>query len=235
MSTDLASADELRALAAQAAIDLENAPAEEVLRWAADRFGEGLVIAASMQDTVLVHLAARVVPGVQVLFLDTGYHFRETLETRDRVAREYDVRLLNISPRLSVAEQDAEYGPKLHDRDPDLCCALRKTHPLDEALDGRAAWATGLRRAEAASRANTPVVSFDDRRDVVKLAPLARWTDQDVDRYVAEHDVIMNPLLTQGYPSIGCAPCTRKVLAGEDARAGRWSGTGKTECGIHVA
>lgn len=235
MSTDLTSADELRALAAQAAIDLENAPAEEVLRWAADRFGEGLVIAASMQDTVLVHLAARVVPGVQVLFLDTGYHFRETLETRDRVAREYDVRLLNITPRHSVAEQDAEYGPKLHDRDPDLCCALRKTHPLDEALDGRAAWATGLRRAEAASRANTPVVSFDDRRDVVKLAPLARWTDQDVDRYVAEHDVIMNPLLTQGYPSIGCAPCTRKVLAGEDARAGRWSGTGKTECGIHVA
>lgn len=225
----------LKDVAEQAAHDLADAPAQEILAWAGDRFGDGLVIAASMQDTVLVHLASTVIPGIQVVFLDTGYHFGETLETRDRVAAEYDVRLLNLTARQSVAEQDAEYGPKLHDRDPDLCCALRKTHPLDEALDGRSAWATGLRRAESATRANAPVVSYDERRELVKLAPLAAWTDPQVDAYVAEHDVIMNPLLSQGYPSIGCAPCTRKVLAGEDARAGRWSGTGKVECGIHQA
>ena len=228
-------AEDLQRIAEQAAVELADAPAQEILRWAGDTFGDGLVVAASMQDTVLVHLASQVVPGVQVVFLDTGYHFPETLATRDRVAREYPVRLLDITPRQTVAEQDAQYGPKLHDRDPDLCCALRKTHPLDEALDGRAAWATGLRRAESASRANTPVVSFDDRRDLIKLAPLAAWTDDEVDAYVREHDVIMNPLLSQGYPSIGCAPCTRRVLAGEDARAGRWAGTGKTECGIHTA
>ncbi len=228
-------AEDLRRIADQAAAELADAPAREILRWAGDAFGDDLVIAASMQDTVLVHLASQVVAGVQVIFLDTGYHFPQTLATRDRVAAEYPVRLLDITPRQSVAEQDEQYGPKLHDRDPDLCCALRKTHPLDEALDGRAAWATGLRRAESASRANTPVVSFDERRELIKLAPLAAWSDADVESYVAEHDVIMNPLLSQGYPSIGCAPCTRRVLDGEDARAGRWSGTGKTECGIHTA
>lgn len=228
-------AEDLRRIADQTAAELADAPAREILRWAGETFGDDLVIAASMQDTVLVHLASQVVPGVQVIFLDTGYHFPQTLATRDRVAAKYPVRLLDITPRQSVAEQDEQYGPKLHDRDPDLCCALRKTHPLDEALDGRAAWATGLRRAESASRANTPVVSFDERRELIKLAPLAAWSDADVESYVAEHDVIMNPLLSQGYPSIGCAPCTRRVLDGEDARAGRWSGTGKTECGIHTA
>ena len=226
---------DLSALAETASRELADAPAQEILRWAGERYGDDLVVAASMQDTVLVHLASKAVPGIQVVFLDTGYHFAETIATRDRVAREYDVRLIDAKPRQTVAEQDAEYGPRLHDSDPDLCCALRKTHPLDEALDGKAAWATGLRRAESPSRAGTPVVSYDDRRELLKLAPLAAWTDADVERYVAEHDVIMNPLLSQGFPSIGCAPCTRKVLAGEDARAGRWSGTGKTECGIHTS
>ncbi len=225
---------DLKVVAEEAARDLADASAHDILAWAGEQFGDGLVVAASMQDTVLVHLASVAVPGVQVIFLDTGYHFPQTLQTRDRVAAEYDVRLLNITPRQTVAQQDADYGAKLHDRDPDLCCALRKTHPLDEALDGRSAWATGLRRVESASRADTPVVSYDDRREILKLAPLATWTDEQVAAYVADHDVIMNPLLSQGYPSIGCAPCTRKVLAGEDARAGRWSGTGKTECGIHV-
>ncbi|GAB3579234.1 phosphoadenylyl-sulfate reductase [Calidifontibacter terrae] len=226
---------DLPAIAEAAARELADAPAQEILAWAGDLFGDGLVVAASMQDTVLVHVASIVVPGVQVVFLDTGYHFPQTLQTRDRVAAEYDVRLLNITPRQTVAQQDEAYGAKLHDRDPDLCCALRKTHPLDEALDGRSAWATGLRRSESERRANTPVVSYDERRELLKLAPLATWSDDQVAAYVAEHDVIMNPLLSQGYPSIGCAPCTRRVLAGEDARAGRWSGTAKTECGIHVA
>ncbi|KNX37525.1 phosphoadenylyl-sulfate reductase [Luteipulveratus halotolerans] len=224
---------DLRDLAERGAAELETASAEDVLRWANEHLGR-IAVAASMQDTVLVHLASRVVPGIDVLFLDTGYHFPETLQTRDRVAATYDVTLRNLTARQTVAEQDETYGARLHDRDPDLCCTLRKTHPLDEAIDEYDGWATGLRRAESVTRASTPVVTFDERREKIKLAPLATWTDAQVDAYVAEHDVIMNPLLAQGYPSIGCAPCTRKVLAGEDARAGRWSGNDKTECGIHL-
>ncbi|AKU16474.1 phosphoadenylyl-sulfate reductase [Luteipulveratus mongoliensis] len=226
-------ATDLRGLAQQGAAELEGATAEDVLRWA-DRHLDRVAVAASMQDTVLVHLASRVIPGIDVLFLDTGYHFPETLQTRDQVARTYDVTLRNLTARQTVAEQDETYGAKLHDRDPDLCCSLRKTHPLDEAIDTYDGWATGLRRAESATRANTPVVAFDERREKIKLAPLALWTDEQVEAYIDEHDVIMNPLLSQGFPSIGCAPCTRRVLAGEDARAGRWSGNDKTECGIHL-
>lgn len=226
---------DLRLTAARAARELAGAEAADVLLWAAREFGDDLVVAASMQDTVLVHLASQVVPGVQVIFLDTGYHFSQTLRTRDEVAANYHVRLIDITPSQTVAEQDQQYGARLHERDPDLCCALRKTHPLDQALDGRSAWATGLRRADSTTRVSTPLVSWDERRDLIKLAPLAAWSDDDVERYIEENDVIVNPLLSQGYPSIGCAPCTRKVLAGEGPRAGRWAGTDKTECGIHVA
>ncbi|MDE9367643.1 phosphoadenylyl-sulfate reductase [Luteipulveratus sp. YIM 133132] len=225
-------ATDLRTLAERGAAELEGASAQDVLRWA-DRHLDRFAVAASMQDTVLVHLASQVVPGIDVLFLDTGYHFPQTLQTRDEVARQYDVTVRDLTARQTVAEQDASYGARLHDRDPDLCCTLRKTHPLDEAVDTYDGWATGLRRAESATRALTPVVTFDERRERIKLAPLAAWSDEQVAAYVDEHDVIMNPLLSQGYPSIGCEPCTRRVLAGEDARAGRWSGTGKTECGIH--
>ncbi len=144
-----------------------------------------------------------------------------------------DVNLITLTPRQSVAEQDAEYGPRLHDRDPDLCCALRKVAPLEAGLAGYDAWATGLRRDESPTRAGTPVVGWDARRGKVKLSPIARWTQEDVDAYVTEHGVLTNPLLMDGYASVGCAPCTRRVLAGEDARAGRWAGRGKTECGLH--
>lgn len=226
---------DLEALATQAGKDLEGADATQIVQWAADTFGSRFAVASSMQDTVLLHVAQSVIPDVDVLFLDTGYHFAETIQTRDRVAARYPrVHVRNLTPRLTVAEQDADYGKDLFARDPDLCCALRKTHPLDDALDDYDAWATGLRRVESPTRANTPVVSFDPRRDKVKVAPLAAWTDQQVEAYAAEHDLIANPLLTQGYPSIGCAPCTRRVAAGEDPRAGRWSGTDKTECGIHL-
>jgi len=223
----------LRELAAEGTAQLADAPAAEVLRWAAAR-GLRIAVAASMQDTVLVHLASVVVPDVDVIFLDTGYHFAETLQTRDRVAASYAVRVRTITPRQTVAEQDADYGVALHERDPELCCALRKTQPLDEVLDEYDAWATGLRRAESESRRDTEVVSFDERRDMIKLAPLAAWTDDDVAAYAAEHDLIANPLLAQGYPSIGCAPCTRRVGSGADARSGRWAGIDKTECGIHL-
>ena len=226
--------DELRRIAIRAAGELDGAPAEAVLDWAAAEFGERFAVATSMQDAVLTHLASRSLPGVDVLFLDTGYHFDETLQTRDAVASTYDVTLRTLEPSQSVAQQDATYGANLFERDPDLCCTLRKTHPLDEALDGYEAWATGVRRSEAITRRDTPVVSFDERRERIKVAPIVAWSDADVEAYIAEHAIVTNPLLTQGYPSIGCATCTRRVAPGEDARAGRWAGRDKVECGINT-
>ena len=224
---------DLEQQAHRAGHELEGAPAIEILRWAVQTFGNRLAVASSMQDAVLVHLAARVAPGIDVLFLDTGYHFAETIGTRDAVAASYDINLITLTPRQTVAEQDAEHGPRLHDRNPDLCCGLRKVAPLDRALEAYDAWATGLRRVEAATRAGTPVVSYDPKRGKVKVAPMAAWTDQDVENYIAEHNILTNPLLSLGYPSLGCAPCTRAVTAGEDSRAGRWAGSVKTECGIN--
>ncbi|MEU3830116.1 phosphoadenylyl-sulfate reductase [Streptomyces sp. SID486] len=225
--------EELKALAEQAGRDLEDASAPEILRWAVDTFGSGFCVTSSMEDAVVAHLASRVRKGVDVVFLDTGYHFPETIGTRDAVEAVMDVNVITLTPRQTVAEQDAQYGPKLHDRDPDLCCRLRKVQPLEEGLKDYQAWATGLRRDESPTRAATPVVGWDEKRRKVKVSPIARWTQDDVDAYVAEHGVLTNPLLTDGYASVGCAPCTRRVLEGEDARAGRWAGRAKTECGLH--
>ncbi|MFH8489556.1 phosphoadenylyl-sulfate reductase [Streptomyces longisporoflavus] len=225
--------DELKALAEQAGRDLEDASALDILRWAVDTFGERFCVTSSMEDAVVAHLASRVRPGVDVVFLDTGYHFPETIGTRDAVAAVMDVNVITLTPKQTVAEQDAEFGAKLHDRDPDLCCAMRKVKPLEEGLTSYAAWATGLRRDESPTRADTPVVGWDEKRKKVKVSPIARWTQDDVDAYVDEHGVLTNPLLMDGYGSVGCAPCTRRLLEGEDARAGRWSGNAKTECGIH--
>ncbi|MFF0726304.1 phosphoadenylyl-sulfate reductase [Streptomyces sp. NPDC004134] len=222
------------ALAERAGRELEDAPALEILRWAADTFGKRFCVTSSMQDMVVAHLASRAMPGVDVLFLDTGYHFPETIGTRDAVAAVMDVNVVSLTPRLTVAEQDAEYGPRLYERNPDLCCAMRKMQPLEDGLAAYDAWATGLRRDESPTRANTPVVGWDAKRRKVKVSPIARWTEADVQAYVAEHGVLTNPLLADGYPSIGCAPCTRRVAPGEDARAGRWAGFAKTECGINV-
>lgn len=234
MIATVRSPEDLSAVAARASLDLEGASAEQILTWAAEEFGDGLAVTASMQDTVLAHLAASVRPGVDVLFLETGYHFVETIGTADAVEAVYDVTLRRLLPLQTVAEQDAQYGPELFSRNPDLCCAMRKVAPLNAAMEGYDAWATGLRRAESASRANTPVVSFDARRGRVKIAPLAAWTDEDVDRYIAANNVLVNPLLSAEYPSIGCEPCTRRVAPGEDSRAGRWAGSTKTECGLHT-
>ncbi|MER5600681.1 phosphoadenylyl-sulfate reductase [Streptomyces sp. NPDC002265] len=223
----------LQQLAESAGRTLEDAPASEIVRWAAETFGDRFCVTSSMEDAVVAHLAARVKPGVAVVFLDTGYHFPETIGTRDAVAAVMDVDVITLTPRQTVAEQDAQYGPRLHERDPDRCCALRKVAPLAEGLKAYDAWATGLRRDQSPTRANTPVVGWDAERQKVKVSPIARWTQADLEAYVAEHSVLTNPLLTDGYPSIGCAPCTRRVQGGEDARAGRWSGLGKTECGLH--
>ena len=230
---DLTAVD-LEALATRAGEELETASAEEILGWAADTFGPGLAVASSMQDGLLPHLAARVRPGIDVVFLDTGYHFVETIGTRDAVAAFTNITLLNITPRQSVAEQDAEYGPRLFERDPDRCCALRKVQPLERALAPYTAWATGLRRDESPTRADTKVVAWDAKRGKVKIAPIARWTESDVEDYIAKNGVLVNPLQLDGYPSIGCAPCTRRVAPGEDPRSGRWAGRQKTECGLHT-
>ncbi|MGH3871384.1 MAG: phosphoadenylyl-sulfate reductase [Pseudonocardiaceae bacterium] len=223
----------LQRLAQRAGRELESAPAHEIVRWAVQNFGARFAVTSSMQDAVLVHLVSQVAPGVDVLFLDTGYHFAETLGTRDAVMAVYHINLITLTARQTVAEQDASFGPGLHDRDPDRCCELRKVAPLDRALVGYDAWATGLRRAEAPTRASTPVVSYDARRGKVKVAPIAAWSDRDVEDYIAAHGILTNPLVTSGYRSIGCAPCTRAVALGEDPRAGRWAGSAKTECGIH--
>ena len=233
IATARSSAD-LAAIAARAAVELADAPAEEILRWAAAEFGSGLAVTASMQDTVLVHLAATALPGIDVLFLETGYHFIETIGTADAVEAVYPVKLRRLLPLQTVAEQDAQYGKDLFARDPDLCCSLRKVAPLNRALTEYEAWATGVRRVESVTRANTPVVQFDVTRGKVKIAPLAAWTDADVDAYIAANNVLVNPLLGADYPSIGCEPCTRRVLPGQDARAGRWAGLAKTECGINT-
>jgi phosphoadenosine phosphosulfate reductase len=205
-----------------------------VLRWAGETFGDDFAITSSMADGLLAHLASTAHPGVRVVFLDTGYHFAETIGTRDWIAGVLPITLVNVQPPQTVAEQDLRYGPRLHERDPDLCCSLRKVQPLAQALAGLSAWGSGVRRDEAATRAGTKVVDWDAKRGMVKVNPLAAWTQDDVDAYVAEHQVPVNPLAEIGYTSIGCAPCTRPVAAGEDPRAGRWAGKGKTECGLHL-
>jgi phosphoadenosine phosphosulfate reductase len=204
------------------------------LRWARGTFRDRLVVASSMGDEVLVHLASVAAPGVEVLFLDTGYHFAETLGTRDAVDAVYDVRVRTVLPLLTVEQQSAEHGPDLWSRDPDACCAIRKVEPLERGLAPYDAWVTGMRREDAPTRADIDVVGWDAKRDKVKLNPLAAWTQDDVDAYAEEHGVLMNPLRQLGYTSIGCEPCTRPVAPGEDPRAGRWSGSGKTECGLHT-
>jgi phosphoadenosine phosphosulfate reductase len=225
---------DLEQIAEQAGRDLETATAQEVLRWAVDTFGDGFAIASSMGDGLLAHLAASVEPGVDILFLDTGYHFAETIGTRDAVASSYDVNVRTVLPLLTVAQQDTEYGKDLWNRDPTQCCAMRKVEPLARALEPYVAWASGIRRDEAVTRRDTKVVEWDERRGKVKVNPIATWTQAEVDAYVEQHGVLVNPLAYDGYPSIGCAPCTHRVAPGEDPRSGRWSGQAKTECGLHV-
>jgi phosphoadenosine phosphosulfate reductase len=227
-------AREMEQLAAQAAEALSGAPASEVIKWAAETFGARLCITSSMTDAVIIDLTAREVPGIDVLFLDTGYHFAETIGTRDAVSAVYPVNVLNITPSTTVAEQDSELGPKLYARNPDLCCYLRKVIPLEQSLEPYDAWITGVRRDETDARTSTKVVQWDARRQMVKVNPIVEWTQQDVDDYIAEHGVLVNPLVYDGYPSIGCRTCTAKVAPGSDPRSGRWVGSAKTECGIHT-
>lgn len=227
--------DRLRELAARGSAELDGAGAEELLAWTERHFGGRYVVASNMQDAVLVHLAAGVRPGVQVLFLDTGYHFPETIGTRDAVESVYDITVVNVSPEHSVEQQDRLLGKDLYARDPGECCRLRKVVPLSRALGDYAAWVTGIRRVESPTRANAPLISFDEAFKLVKVNPLAAWSDEDMQAYIESHGVLVNPLVDEGYPSIGCAPCTARPAAGADPRSGRWQGLAKTECGLHAS
>jgi phosphoadenosine phosphosulfate reductase len=223
-----------KTLATRAMKELADASAEEALRWTAETFGDDFIVASNMQDAVLIDLVTKIKPAVDILFLETGYHFAETIGTRDAVEMVYpEVRIINAQAEQSVAEQDAEYGPKLHDRDPTQCCNLRKVIPLRNTLAKYSAWVTGVRRVDAPTRAHTPIVTWDDRNGLVKINPIAAWTDDEFNGYIREHGILENPLVGAGYPSIGCAPCTAKVELGADPRSGRWAGQSKTECGLH--
>ena len=207
----------------------------DLLRWTDENFGGNYVVASNMQDAVLVDLAAKVRPGVDVLFLDTGYHFVETIGTRDAVEAVYDINVVNVTPENTVAKQDELFGKDLFAREPNECCRMRKVEPLSKALRGYSAWVTGIRRVEAPTRANAPLISWDEAFGLVKINPIAAWTDEDMQTYIDANDVLVNPLVFEGYPSIGCAPCTAKPVEGADPRSGRWAGQSKTECGLHAS
>jgi phosphoadenosine phosphosulfate reductase len=225
--------EELRVIAEAASVALADATAAEALEWTARTFGESWIVASNMQDAVLVDLAVKAKPDVDVLFLETGYHFAETIGTRDAVDLVYpDVRIVNAAAEQSVTDQEAEFG-LLNKTDPGRCCALRKVVPLQRTLARYDAWVTGVRRVDAPTRATTPIVQWDERNGLVKVNPIAPWTDEEFNTYIAEHGILENPLVQAGYPSIGCAPCTARPLPGQDARSGRWAGMAKTECGLH--
>ena len=234
IDVDRRSSDELRDIATVAGAELELAPASIIVQWAVETFGKRFCVTSSMADAVLIDIASKVAPGIDVVFLDTGYHFAETIGTRDAVAATMPVNLITVEPEQSVAAQDASEGKDLFATSPDRCCFLRKVQPLQQALGSYEAWATGLRREETHDRVITPVVGWDAGKQKVKVSPLARWTSEDVDRYIQENGVLVNPLQYDGYPSIGCWPCTQRVEAGAELRSGRWAGRSKTECGIHA-
>jgi phosphoadenosine phosphosulfate reductase len=219
-----------RELAERAGEELEGAPPLEVLRWAVDRFSPRFAVTASMQDTVLLHMIAQVDPDIPVVFLDTGYHFAETIGTADASEAVYGLNLLRIRPKLTVEQQDQAFGKDLFSRDPDACCRMRKVRPLEDAMRGYDAWASGVRRDETSNRADARLVEWDERKGKVKINPLAAWSQDQIDEYITVNGVLVNPLLSEGYGSVGCAPCTRPG----NGRSGRWAGQNKVECGLHL-
>ncbi len=208
---------------------------EAVLRWAIEEFSPDVALATGFgaEGCVLMAMLSAIDPGMRIFYLDTDLLFPETYALRDQLEVRYGVQFERRATSLSVNDQAAEYGERLWEREPDLCCRLRKVEPLKEMLKGMRAWVTAIRRDQSPTRADTDVVEWDKRFGLVKINPLARWSARDVWNYIAKHDVPYNPLHDQGYPSIGCIPCTTAVQIGEIPRAGRWRGTGKSECGIH--
>lgn len=215
---------------------LETHTAADILRWTWDTFGADAAATSSFQtqSLPLLHLIATTVPELPVLFLDTGFHFPETLRFRDRVVEELGLNLHVLKTRMGHERFQEKHG-QLHRRDPDLCCHLNKVKPLQRALAERSAWVAGIRRDQTAQRQDTPILAPPnevDRYDIYKVCPIATWTEGQVTRYRMKHDLPEHPLGEQGYASIGCAPCTQPVTSG-DSRAGRWANQTKTECGLH--
>ena len=217
--------------------EFEGRPAEGLLTWAAERFPGRIVLTCSWQrqSSVLVHMLAELGLDIRIVELDTGLLFPETYATRDRLVARYGIEVERVTPRRSVEEQARDEGPELWRSDPDRCCALRKVEPFARALAGMEAWITGIRRQQSVSRADAKTIEWDAGRGMAKIQPLVDWSDEDVQGYLYARDIPYNRLHDEGYPSIGCTPCTRAVRPGEDPRAGRWAGQDKNECGLHAA
>ncbi|MBI5958256.1 MAG: phosphoadenylyl-sulfate reductase [Chloroflexi bacterium] len=228
---DAYSTEQITALQRQ----FEPATPQEILRWAADTFGDRLTVVTSFQPVgiVTLHMLQDIAPRAPIITLDTGLLFPETYALIDEITARFNLNLVRVEPELTVTEQARRYEGALWSRDPDLCCHIRKTQPLEKALAGYDAWITGLRRDQSTTRADIPVIAWDTRHQMVKLCPFAAWTEDMVWTYLRAYELPYNILHDQGYPSIGCWPCTRAVAAGDDVRSGRWSGRAKTECGIH--
>jgi phosphoadenosine phosphosulfate reductase len=209
----------------------------EVLRWAAATFAPRLALATGFgpEGIVLMHLASQVAPATTVFYLDTGLLFAETHQLRVELSERLGLTFTRVASQLSLARQQAACGPELWRRNPDLCCRLRKVEPLRCFLASQRAWISGIRRDQTRQRANAAIVEWDRANGLVKINPLAGWTSEQVWRYLDLHELPVNGLHAQGYPSIGCWPCTRPVAPGDDPRAGRWPGLAKTECGLHLA
>ena len=221
---------------AAAAERLADETPQNILRWAVETFGRRLTMATAFgaEGCCLIHMLAEIDPGVRIFNLDTGYQFDETLQLRERIRERYAIEVELVRPELTVAEYEAEHGGPLYRIRPDQCCHDRKMIPLRKAVVGYEAWISAIRRDQTADRGRADVVQWDAKFSLVKVNPLLGWTKKDVWSFIVTHDVPYNPLHDQGYPSIGCWPCTRPVAAGEDERAGRWAGTVKKECGLHV-
>ncbi len=217
--------DDLRAEMAEQSAALESAPAGLIIAWAIERFGPKLAMSCSFQESVLIDIAVAVDPTIEVIFLDTGSHFPETLEYVETIRSRYDLNLTVTKP-VDGAEQWACGTAD--------CCEFRKVLPLKQALAGKEAWVTGLKRSDAPTRTNAAIVAYEDGWGMVKVNPLATWTDQDLIGYAADHGIPQHPLRSQGYKSIGCAPTTTPVAFGDNPRAGRWAGSDKVECGLHL-
>lgn len=207
----------------------------DVLVAAVENYAGGLVLASSFgaEDVVLIDMLHKLAPTIPVFYLDTNKHFAETYETRDRLQERYGTAFIQVLPQLTLDEQARQHGDKLWEREPNLCCELRKVEPLKRVLAQYQAWITGIRREQAPTRANAKKVEWDEKFNLVKFNPLADWTEAQVWEYIHAHDVPYNPLHDRHYPSIGCSVCTRAVMPGEDPRSGRWAGHEKTECGLH--
>ncbi len=212
-------------------------PAERLLDWATDFYGQEIVLTCSFggpSGMVLLDMLAHLGRQTPIVFLDTDLLFPETYALADQVAERYGITIIRQHPALTLEEQARQEGPELYSHDPDRCCSIRKVKPLSQALEPYAAWITGVRRDQSATRATTDLLQWSNRYSLLKICPLAYWNERDIWRYITRHNVPYNPLHNQGYPSLGCVPCTRPVAAGDDLRAGRWAGSTKTECGIHL-